>query len=167
MKLINKLILLTGIICCFALYAQSQTTAKPAETKKTAAKLPALPKSPSSIIDTFFKKYKLEGTGPAIDYLFATNKFFTNAAGIVTLKTKLDSLRLSLGLYMGKELITQRSATPSLIFYSILAKHEIQPIRFTFIFYKPQNDWVLYRFKFDDQMDIELEEAGKITNKHF
>ena len=33
------------------------------------------------------------------------------------------------------------------------------------MFYKPKDDWLLYRFKYDDQMDIELEDAGKINNK--
>jgi len=78
---------------------------------------------------------------------------------------KLDSLQKSVGQYLGKELIAQKNAGMSLVFYSYLVKFTNQPVRFTFMFYKPQNDWVLYRFKYDDQMDAELEEAGKINNK--
>jgi hypothetical protein len=172
MKHINKLFFLTGIICCCSLHARSQTTAKPQTTVKpaTAAKTAAVTTTPvvkgaASLIDTFFKKYKDDGTGPAIDYLFGTNKLFTDTAQIAVLKGKLDALRQTIGKYTGKELIDQKSASPSLVFYSYLVKHESQPLRFTFIFYKPQNDWVLYRFKYDDQMDTELETAGKINNK--
>jgi hypothetical protein len=154
-------LLLTAIICCSSIYAKAQTAAKPAEAKPAAA----VPKTPTSLIDAFFKKYKEEGTGAAVDYIFGTNKLFDNNAGIAVLKVKLDSLRLSAGLYTGKELITQKNSGASLVLYSYLAKHENSPIRFTFIFYKAQNDWVLYRFKYDDQMDIELQDASKIIYK--
>jgi len=156
------------IVCFCAAYANAQTAPAPAKPVTVGAK-PAAPvviKGATSIIDQFFKKYKDDGTAVAIDYLFGTNKYFTNSAGISQLKSKLDSLRQGIGTYLGKDMIIQRSASNSLIFYSYLVKHEVQPLRFTFIFYKPQNDWVLYRFKYDDQMDAELEEAGKINNKH-
>jgi len=165
MKHFNKLFLLTVIICCCCLYAKSQTAATSAAVKKTAVKPPVAGKTPVSIIDTFFKKIKSDGTDPAIDYLFSTNKLFNNVAQINLLKIKLDSLQRSVGQYVGHELIAQKSAGTSLVFYSYLAKFTVQPIRFTFMFYKAQTDWVLYRFKYDDQMDLELEEAGKINNK--
>ncbi len=162
-------IVLIAVTCCFTFYADAQTAAKPAakpaDAAAATAKTPVV-KGAMDLVNTFFKKYKDEGTGPAIDYIFGTNKYFTNSAGISTLKGKLDSLRQSVGAYLGKDLIVQKSASNSLVFYSFLVKHEIQPIRFTFMFYKPQNDWVLYRFKYDDQMDSELEDAGKISNKH-
>jgi len=164
----DKTFLISGLLCCFSFCAMAQDATPPATTaaKTPAAKTaPVVPKTASSIIDAFFKKYKDEGTGPAIDYLFGTNKYFTNTAGIVTLKTKLDSLRQSVGNYLGKDLIIQKNASTSMVFYSYLVKNEIQPIRFTFIFYKPQTEWVLYRFKYDDAMEVELEEAGKISNK--
>jgi len=88
-----------------------------------------------------------------------------NAEGLAQLKVKLDSVRQSLGAYVGKELISQKSASGSLVLYSYLVKHEVQPMRFTFILYKPHNDWVFYRFLYDDRMDQEMEEAVKINNK--
>ncbi|MES2113252.1 MAG: hypothetical protein V4577_31160 [Bacteroidota bacterium] len=194
MKYLNVKALSVLIIaaCCFVFTANAQTAkpkAKPAapakstkakttvttgtvtDTTKAAATTatpaaPATPKTAPGIIEAFFKKYKDDGTSAAIDYLFGTNKYFTNPAGILQLKAKLDSLRQGIGTYLGRDLIVQKTASNSLIFYSYLVKHEIQPIRFTFIFYKPQNEWVLYRFKYDDQMDAELEEAGRINNKH-
>jgi len=172
LKLFAKSFLLAGIFCCFIVYANAQAKpaaakpgAKPAAAKPTTA-IPSVGRSAVSVVDTFFKKYKNEGTSAAIDFLFGTNKYFTNTAGIGQLKAKLDSLRQGIGMYLGKDLIAQKNASSSLYFYSYLVKHEVQPLRFTFIFYKPQNEWVLYRFKYDDQMDVELEEAGRINNKH-
>ena len=154
-------LLFSAIVCCSGLGASAQTAAKPAV--KPASAQPAKPAS--AVIDEFFKKYKEEGTGPALDYFFGTNKYFVNPGGLAQLKVKLDSVRQSLGDYLGKELVAQKSASGSLVLYSYLVKHEVQPIRFTFILYKPHNYWVFYRFLYDDRMDQEMEEAVKINNK--
>jgi hypothetical protein len=165
-RIFKKAFLLTAIISCCGCYALAQT--KPAAksaAKPVAAAQPAV-KTAVAIIDDFFKKYKEEGAGPAIDYLFGTNKLFNNTAQIEHLKAKLDSTQLTVGQYVGRELIAQKSASPSLVYYSFLVKFSNQPLRFTIMFYKPENEWVLYRFKYDDQMDRELDEAGRISNKH-
>jgi hypothetical protein len=162
-RFLNRMILSAAVLCGCQMYASAQATPAPA----AAAKAPVVVvKGAADLVNTFFKKYKDEGTSAAVDYIFGTNKYFTNTAGITQLKAKLDSLRQGIGNYLGKDLIVQKNASNSLVFYSYLVKHEIQPIRFTFMFYKPQNDWVLYRFKYDDQMDAELEDAGKINSKH-
>jgi hypothetical protein len=164
---LNKFFLSAAIICCCSFYANAQAPAVPAAVKPSPVKAaPIVSKGAIAKVDTFFKKYKDEGNGAAIDYLFGTNKLFTDQASINLLKVKLDSLQRSVGQYLGKELIAQKSASASLVFYSYLVKFTNQPVRFTFMFYKPQNDWVLYRFKYDDQMDAELEESSRINNKH-
>jgi hypothetical protein len=159
-----------------ALYCQAQDTTKAAKPAakpgaktamaKPAAAKTAAPVTVTTIIEGFFKRYKTQGPDSAVDYLFSTNKYFSNPRGIALLKAKLDSLHQSLGDFIGRELIVQKNASPSLVLYSYIVKHEIQPVRFTFIFYKPHNDWVFYRFLFDDQMDLELEDGAKISNKH-
>ena len=159
-----KYFLIAAFILCgtFAVKAQTTatTTAKPAA--KTAA--PAA-KGVVSYIETFFKKYKTSSDS-AIDYIFGTNKLFTNVSQINLLKAKLDTLQLSLGPFIGRELIAEKSAANSLVIYSYIVKHENQPIRFIFMFYKPHNDWELYRFNYDDGMDTEMLESVKINNKH-
>jgi hypothetical protein len=155
-----KVLLLSLLLFGFSNYGKAQAPAK-----RPAAK-PAVVQSAAGIIDNFFKKYKAQGPDSAVNYLFGTNKYFSNPGGIAQLKAKLDSLHLSLGNYIGRELIVQKTASPSLVLYSYLVKHEIQPVRFTFIFYRPHSDWVFYRFLFDDQMDLELEDGAKISNKH-
>ena len=143
---------------------KAKTAAKPGA--RPAAAKPGGFQSAPAIIDNFFKRYKATGADEAVDYLFGTNKYFSNPAGIAQLKAKLDTMRQSLGEYIGHELIVQKTGSPSLVLYSYLVKHEIQPVRFIFVFYKPHNDWVFYRFLFDDQMDLEMEDGAKISNKH-
>ena len=160
MKQFNKL-LLVALMSSSIFFVKAQTTGKPAQATATTA----APKGAMSLADSFFKKYKEDGTAAAIDYIFSTNKLFDNNAGVGVLKVKLDSLRQTIGLYTGKDLIGQKNAGNGLYLYSFLVKHENSPLRFTFIFYKPKNDWVLYRFKYDDQLDVELIDAAKIVNK--
>jgi hypothetical protein len=147
-----------------ALGAMAQATAPAKPT--TPAKPPVVAaKGPQSYLETFFKKYKVSPDS-AIDYIFSTNELFRgHFAQINQLKAHLDSLQLNLGKYTGHELIIQKSASPSLVLYSYLVKHKNQPIRFSFIFYRAENEWTLYRFNFDDQMDTEMFEAAKISNK--
>ncbi len=159
-----KHFLIAAFVLCGTFAAKAQTTAT--TTTKPAAKKAAEPtaKGVVSYIETFFKKYKTSSDS-AIDYIFGTNKLFTNLSQINLLKAKLDTLQLSLGPFIGRELIAEKSATNSLVIYSYIVKHENQPIRFIFMFYKPHNDWVLYRFNYDDGMDGEMLESVKINNK--
>ena len=128
-----------------------------AEVKPSAKGLSA-----QGIIQQFFKTYKTEGSANAIGYLFSTNKYFTDTAQIAELKRKMQVLSQSVGEYLGNELISQKNAGKSLYYFSYLVKFDEQPVRFTFMFYKPKNDWVIYHFKFDADLDAELEQAGKI-----
>lgn len=113
-------------------------------------------------IDVFFKKYQDEGTSKAVDYIFSSNLSLINSSQLSDLKSKLDSTRKIIGNFEGQELITQKHTSNSLVLFSYLVKHDKQPLRFTFIFYKPKTEWTLYKFKYDDQADSELEESGKI-----
>jgi hypothetical protein len=113
-------------------------------------------------IEVFFDKYKLEGSSKAIDYIFRTNNLVTSPDQLDNLKNKLDSTRKFIGDYKGNVLITEKNASSDLILLTYLVKHEKQPIRFSFIFYRPEKDWVLFKFQYDDQVISELEDSGKI-----
>lgn len=166
MKSLNlkHFLIITAFVLCGTVAANAQTTATPAATKPAAKKAAEPTKGVVSYIETFFKKYKTSSDS-AIDYIFGTNKLFTNLSQINLLKSKLDSLQISLGPFIGRELIAEKSATNSLVIYSYIVKHENQPIRFIFMFYKPHNEWELYRFNYDDGMDAEMLESVKINNK--
>lgn len=113
-------------------------------------------------IKAFFKQYKETGSSDAIDLIFKTNPLFSDRDQLISLKSKIDSTRSVVGNFEGEELIVQKYTSKSLILYSYLAKHEIHPLRFTFIFYKPKDKWNLYKLKFDADVANELEESGKI-----
>lgn len=142
--------------CIIGSSAHAQTT--------PAAKGPAGIVSVTTIIDKFFKTYENDGSSKAVIGIFKTNPL-VDSASLTKLIAKIDTTRSFIGPYVGKELIVQRKASNSLVLYSYLAKHQNQPVRFTFMFYKAKNDWAIYRLYFDDQVDNELEESAKITGK--
>jgi hypothetical protein len=159
MKYLIAVILLCTLGCQTS-YSQSVLTNTHTEIKKEdMMKL-------TKITDAFFDKYKNVSTSDAVDYIFATNTFASQNPQLPeikkTLKISLDSLRQNVGRYTGKDLITEKSTTDNFVLISYLVKHQLQPIRFTFMFYRPEETWMLYRFISDVQVDTELEDAGKI-----
>lgn len=79
-----------------------------------------------------------------------------------TSKIKLNDLIEQLGAYQGYEFITEKRAGQSYILKSFLVKYDRQPIRFTFVLYKPKDVWNLQNFTFEADFDTELTEAAGI-----
>jgi len=119
--------------------------------------------SPKKLIDEFFTTYEKDA-GKAVRELYATNKWMEriqddieNIIGTVNSFTESYT-----GKYYGYELITTKKFAESFKLYSYLIKYDRQPIRFIFKFYRPNDEWVLYSFAIDDNLDDELQEAAKL-----
>ncbi len=76
-------------------------------------------------------------------------------------KEKLISYTDSIGKYCGYEIIAKRTIGKSMILYSCIVNYELQPIRYSFILYKPRYSWVLYNCQFDTEIVNELNESAK------
>lgn len=115
------------------------------------------------ITDQFFKTYK-KAPLEAVDYVFGTNKWMTerNKDGIDNVKNQLSSFLSLVGDYYGYEKITEKRIGESFKLVSYLVKYDRQPVRFTFVFYKPKDKWQIQNFQYDDNLDDELEEAAKV-----
>jgi len=85
-----------------------------------------------------------------------------NKDGIDNIKTQLTSFLGLVGEYYGYELITEKSVGKSFKLVSYMVKYDRQPMRFTFVFYKPKDKWQVQNFQYDDNLDVELEESGKV-----
>ncbi|MEM0519229.1 hypothetical protein [Aequorivita flava] len=120
--------------------------------------------SPKEMAATFFVNYQNEGASIAIDKLYSSNKWMEQATVAITnLKNKLEGLNENyVGQYYGYELIGEKKLAESYVLLSYLVKFDRQPIRYTFQFYKPDQTWILYSFKFDSDIDKEIEEAAKL-----
>ena len=99
-----------------------------------------------------------------MDNLYKNNKWINRATDAITnLKQQLEALNEDyVGKYYGYELITEKKLSDSFILMSYLVKYDRQPIRFTFQFYKPNNEWITFSFKYDGNIDEEIEESAKV-----
>ncbi len=115
------------------------------------------------ITTDFFKTYE-KSPQKAVDYVFGTNKWMMdrNKDGIENIKTQLTSFLGLVGDYYGYEKITEKSVGESYKLVSYMMKYDRQPVRFTFVFYKPKDKWQVQNFQYDDNLDDELEESGKV-----
>lgn len=114
------------------------------------------------MIDEFFTLYKSKGVDPPLDYLFGTNKWMNNSKEqIEEVKSKLNSTIKQVGEYYGHDLITKKSVGERYWLYSFMLRYDRQPIRFSLLFYKPNDQWRFMNFSYNVKWDDELEEASK------
>lgn len=126
--------------------------------------------TPDELIASFFQLYEEKGSDEAIDFIFSTNKWMArNQDGITKLKTQLRSLIDIVGTYYGHDEITRTSIGENYVLSSYMVRYDRQPVRFTFLLYKPDQTWQIQNFQYDDEMGDELREAAKmyrLTQRH-
>lgn len=115
------------------------------------------------IINIFFKQYETNPT-KAVEDIFNTSPYNGRMRdGIDNIKNELSKLTIDyVGKYYGHELIVKKQLSGSFVLYSYLIKYDRQPLRFIFKMYKPNDKWMLYSFKYDSNLDDELEQAAKL-----
>ena len=118
--------------------------------------------TPDSIVNAFFTEYKQTGINRAIDNIFSSSDLDKKEALPFIKDTLAQTVKLVGERYYGQELIIKKSVTSSLCFYSYLVRYPISPLRFTFIFYKAENEWKLIKFSFDENLSTEMEEIGRL-----
>ena len=113
------------------------------------------------ITDKFFTIYSKD-PAKAVDYGFSTNKWLDRKQDDVTnLKNKLKNLIDLCGDYYGYELLSEKTAGQNIKMVTFIIRYDREPIRFTFLFYKPNDKWQLNNFSYDENIDGDLEEATK------
>jgi len=137
----KKLFLITLVCCSFTGFAQND---------------------PQKMIDEFFNRYKSKSPTDAVDYIFSTNKWMVNSKDqIENIKFKLNGSLKLLGDYYGYDLIAKKTVGDHLSLYAFMVRYDRQPLRFSFFFYRANDQWSLYNFSYDDSIDEDLKEAAK------
>lgn len=85
----------------------------------------------------------------------------TDKQSIENLKEQFLNSVNSSGVYNGYEKIMERSLGKSLKLVSYMIKYETFPIRFTTVFYKPKDTWLLFETDFDINLIKELKNSRK------
>lgn len=120
--------------------------------------------TPEDIVSKFFTDYQTDGASKALDNLYSNNEWMNRASDAITnLKQQFGTLNEDyIGKYYGYELIVEKKLSDSFILLSYLVKYDRQPLRFTFQFYKPDEKWRTHSFKYDGNVDQEIEESAKV-----
>ncbi len=115
-----------------------------------------------NIIDNFFHIYEKNGLYTSIDTLFSYGDKDVFAALSYMKDTLAGTIKEAGKKYCGYELIIKKSVTPSYCYYSYLVKYPTHPIRFNFIFYKPEGKWILIDFSFNSNIASEAGQLGDL-----
>lgn len=117
--------------------------------------------SDKEITSEFFKIFQTEPM-KAMDYAFSTNKWMErNIDGVENLKNKFKDLLPLIGEYYGHQMITQKKIGEDFKLVSYILKYDRQPVRFTFVLYKPNNKWQLQNLNWDVDLDDEIVESAQ------
>ncbi len=112
------------------------------------------------ITDEFFKLYAIEPM-KAFDYAFSTNPWLSrNHDAIDNLKNQYSNLLPLVGNYNGYEVITEKNIGENLKLTSFMVRYDRQPIRLSFVLYRPDDTWQVQNLKYDDRLSNELEESA-------
>lgn len=116
------------------------------------------------IIERFFSHLSSGDVKTATEELFQTNPWVKkkedqNAQFV----SKLIGITQMVGNYRGYERISEQKVGEKLIGYAYLAHYERQPVRFTFVFYKSNDEWFIYDTSFNSDMDNILKESLKAS----
>jgi hypothetical protein len=138
----SRIILL--ITCCFTITALSAQRA------------------PDEMAAVFFEDFRKD-KGQAIKNIYDTSPWMARATdAIQNLVSEVDKLTPEyVGKLYGHSLICRKELADCFVLQSYLLRFDRQPIRFTFEFYKPDKEWMLFSLAFDVNIDDEIEEAAK------
>jgi hypothetical protein len=115
------------------------------------------------IVESFFSTISKNNYAEALTDLLQSNPYInTSDSTALDLVTKFKLINDRSGKFIGYQLLKKREIDNTLALYSYLAKYERKFYRFIFVFYKATDKAKIYRFSFDDAIDIEVEESLKL-----
>jgi hypothetical protein len=114
-------------------------------------------------IDNFFEKLRSKNYEVGLNDLLASNKNIDlTDSSTRRLKSQFKDINELSGDYIGHDLLQKRMIKNDLAIYSYFVKYKVKFYRFIFIFYNPDGQVKLFKFAYDDAIDVELEESLKL-----
>ena len=129
---------------------------------KTSINETSLDKECNPVILNFFSTIQNGKYHQALENLLTSNLDINlKDTNTLLLVSKFDSINSLSGSFIGYEIVRKRQVGKDLAIYSCLVKYQKKFYRFVFVFYRAETTALLYKFTFDDSIDIELEESLK------
>ncbi len=124
-------------------------------------------RTPDELIKAFFNTYSTGKVEKAVEEIYKTNPWMSrNSDAVDNLKRQLRSAVELMGEYRGYGILGSKDVAADLVLYDYLVKYDRQPLRFRFMFYRADKEWMLYSISYDDSIDEELKELVKSTYLH-
>ncbi len=144
--------LVLGFFCIAFSGCKSESTS---ETK--------LDSTSRSVINDFFRKMEANNYKTALDDLLQSNENIDlKDSSTILLKQRFDEINKFSGAYKGSSLLKKRIINSDIAVYSYLTKYDKKFYRFIFFFYNNGTETKIYKFMFNDTIEIEIEESLKL-----
>ena len=117
---------------------------------------------PQEIVDAFFKTYSINDPLKALEDLYRHSPWLKEKnEGVENLKIKFTTIQEHVGTFEGYELLSSKNIKNTFVMMTYLIKFNGMPLTFTFQFYKPNKEWIVYSFSYDDGFAADMEKALK------
>ena len=123
---------------------------------------PAVAESYHDRIDNFFLMLIKGQDVEAVDYIYTGNPWLSKASDAVkNVKNQIVSMKNLVGGLKNYVKLQEITVGGRFVYLNYMAAYERQPIRFEFEFYKPQEQWMVFSFSFDDKLDVQIQENAR------
>lgn len=114
-------------------------------------------------IDSFFLQIEKNDYAGAFNNLIASNpNILPSDSASISLRKQFSEIGGYSGAYRGRSLVNKKIIEDDLAGFSYLVKYDKKFYRFTFVFYNNGISTKIYKFSFDDNAELELEESMKL-----
>ncbi|TRX61013.1 hypothetical protein [Carboxylicivirga sp. M1479] len=112
------------------------------------------------MVEHFMEIYSSKGADEALTYFYSTNPHLSD---VEAAKEAIDSFIPKFGMLRGYELIKTSRINDSYSIHSYILLYELQPVRFSFVLYKPSNEWRFQYFRYDSNLKEEMTNSLVVT----
>jgi hypothetical protein len=108
-------------------------------------------------IDKFYAQLKLGNNGKAFEDLVLGSRLAERRDEIKTLIGGADQATGMYGKMLQYELYDNYAIGSNLLTLTYLTMHPVKPLRWRFVFYRPDKAWTLMNVRFDDAIEVLVE----------
>lgn len=113
-------------------------------------------------VDQFFRLYAAGKQAEALESIYAASPWIdTSSDAVQNLRNQLLGAQRLVGAYHGNVEIGKTEVAGRFVHLTYLALHDRQPLRMEFQFYRPEAEWRIHSFSFDDAFDDDVEKATR------
>ena len=112
-----------------------------------------IPAEINAKIAAFFDQVKNGQTDPAMQKIIQGSVLGQNPAQIQNLVAQINNSLTLYGPLKSFQYVNSSVVADSLIKITAVGKQAVHPLRWTFVYYRPESEWILIDIEFDDQVD--------------